>query len=306
MPHGTPQQPSRPEHSTALAQALAAAGKGLPVIPLSRTKLPAVRSPHRDEPPAHRRCRGQCGRLGHGVHDATTEPEVIRALFAAAPWATGYGIACGRRPHHLIGIDLDVKHGQDGITGFAELADDHGFTLPGTVTVLTPSGGQHRWFSGPADAHVPNSVGKLHPGIDVRGSGGYLVGPGSLTTAGRYLLDPNSPALPAAHVPPQLLQLLTPPKPHPPRTPSAAIGTSGKRATALVQFVLDSVPNGKHGTGRNDRLYWAACRAYETGGPDAANIAAALVQAAVHKGLPAAEARATVDSAARNTPRSNA
>lgn len=91
----------------ALAHALSVAERGLPVIPLSRSKLPALRSPHHDEQqPAL--CRGECGLPGHGVHDATTDPAAVRALFAAAPWATGYGIACGRPPHHLIGIDLDT------------------------------------------------------------------------------------------------------------------------------------------------------------------------------------------------------
>ena len=36
----------------ALAHALSAAERGLAVIPLSRTKLPALRSPHRDDPTA--------------------------------------------------------------------------------------------------------------------------------------------------------------------------------------------------------------------------------------------------------------
>lgn len=91
----------------ALAHALSAAEHGLPVIPLSATKLPALRSPHHDEDlPVT--CRGACGLPGHGVHDATTNPAAVRALFAAAPWATGYGIACGRAPHHLIGVDLDI------------------------------------------------------------------------------------------------------------------------------------------------------------------------------------------------------
>ncbi|MCC3777795.1 bifunctional DNA primase/polymerase [Streptomyces sp. UNOB3_S3] len=290
-------------HTAALKYALAAANKGLGVFPLSRTKLPAVRSPHRDEKAATRRCRGECGRIGHGVHDATTDPSAIRALFAAAPWASGYGIACGRPPHHLIGIDLDVKHDQDGITAFTDLADAHGFTIPDTVTVLTPSGGQHRWFSGPADVHMPNSVAKLAPGIDVRGTGGYLVGPGSLTTAGRYVLAPESPRLPAEPVPEQLQTLLIPAKPQSAAPSRCPAGTSGSRATALVRFVLDATPGGKEGAGRNDRLYWAACRAYETGGPDAHGIAAALVDAALHVGLPEAEARATVASAARNARR---
>jgi Bifunctional DNA primase/polymerase, N-terminal len=296
---------SQSDFTHALNSALAAAARGLHVFPLTRTKLPAIRSPHRGERPASR-CQGECGRIGHGVHDASTDPDAVRELFLAAPWTTGYGIACGRPPHHLIGVDLDVKNGQDGIAALGALAADHEFTVPATVTVTTPSGGLHLWFSGPADVAVPNSVGRpdgggLAPGVDVRGSGGYLVGPGSRTVSGRYLFESTAPGLPAAAIPSKLLELMTPPRPAPvsrPRRPSTVEATGGQ-AVSLVRFVLDSTPNGTAGTGRNDRLFWAARKAWETGGRDAQAIIDALVDAAVHVGLPEREAQATVASAAR-------
>ncbi|WP_225845556.1 bifunctional DNA primase/polymerase [Streptomyces sp. HPF1205] len=279
----------RPDHTRALHAALLTAARGLPVIPLSRTKLPAVRSPHRDEPRTTT-CRGECGLPGHGVHDATTDPARIRALFAVAPWATGYGVACGLDPYHLIGLDLDVKHGYDGVAALRLLAGTQGFALPPTVTVLTPSGGRHLWFTAPGP--VPNSVGRLGPGIDVRGAGGYVVGPGSRTVAGRYLLAPGSGHRTLAEAPAALLRLATPPPP--PRPPAAAAPRhpAEKRAAALVRFVLDS-----HEGERNGRLFWAACRAYDAGLGDA--LAPALVTAAVHTGLSEREAAATVASAGR-------
>ncbi|WP_234346621.1 bifunctional DNA primase/polymerase, partial [Streptomyces sp. NRRL B-11253] len=168
-------------HSTALTHALVAAGRGYAVIPLTRAKLPAVRSPHHADQ-ATAPCRGACGQLGHGIHDATADPLAVRRLFAAAPWATAYGIACGVPPYHLIGIDLDTKHGADGLTALRLLAEEHHVALPPTVTVRTPSGGHHLYFSGPPTPPVPNSAGRLAPGIDIRGTGGYLVGPGSHTS----------------------------------------------------------------------------------------------------------------------------
>jgi hypothetical protein len=280
----------RPDHVRALHAALLTAARGLPVIPLSRTKLPAVRSPHRDEPRATS-CHGECGLPGHGVHDATTDPARIRALFAVAPWATGYGVACGLAPYHLIGVDLDVKHGYDGVTALFGLAETQGFVLPQTVTVLTPSGGRHLWFTAPGP--VPNSVGRLGPGIDVRGTGGYVVGPGSRTVAGRYVLAPGTGPHTLAAAPPELLRLAAPPppRPHPPGA-SGPRHPAEKRAAALVRFVLDS----REGE-RNGRLFWAACRAYDAGLGDA--LAPALVTAAVHTGLSEREAAATVASAGR-------
>ncbi|MEU6877655.1 bifunctional DNA primase/polymerase [Streptomyces sp. NPDC046712] len=275
----------------ALAHALSAAERGLPVIPLSATKLPALRSPHRDDPHPVA-CHGECGRPGHGVHDATTDPAAVRALFAAAPWATGYGIACGRPPHHLIGVDLDVKHADapaDATAELRHLALQHLFTLPPTVTVLTPSGGRHLWLTGPPDVVVPNSASRLAPGIDIRGAGGYLVGPGSVTARGAYRLAPGSADLDPAPCPRTLLNLIAPPTP-PPRPHHDPAGP--RHGRGLIHFVLTA-----HEGQRNTRLFWAACRAYENGLGD--SLTDALTTAAIRTGLTEREARATILSAAR-------
>ncbi|WP_445524906.1 bifunctional DNA primase/polymerase [Streptomyces cyslabdanicus] len=279
----------------ALAHALSAAERGLAVIPLSRTKLPALRSPHRADPdpvgPSGPPCHGACGRFGHGVYDASTDPARIRELFAAAPWATGYGIACGLPPHHLIGVDLDTKTGTDASAALRELARRHLFTIPATVVVLTPSGGRHLWLSGPPGVAVPNSAGRLAPGIDIRGAGGYLVGPGSRTGHGAYTTAPGTAHLFPAPCPRALLRLLLP-RPRTDRRPAPR--SAGRHGEGLVQFVL-----GAHEGQRNTRLFWAACRAYENGiGP---LLVTPLVDAARHTGLTEHEARATIASAARLT-----
>ncbi|MFI2285940.1 bifunctional DNA primase/polymerase [Streptomyces niveus] len=301
-------------HTTtlALAYALSAADCGFPVIPLSPTKLPALRSPHRDESGTGgvHPCRGECGLPGHGVHDATTDPAGVRALFAAAPCATGYGIACGRAPHHLIGVDLDItptgrtRTGEsasasaeptpDSVAALQQLAFQHLFTLPETVVVLTPSGGRHIWLSGPAGVTVPNSAGRLAPGIDVRGAGGYLVGPGSVTARGAYRLAPGSAGLTPAPCPRALLRLLTPPERGRHAGPGGHRGGRPAQGHGLVQFVLAA-----HEGQRNTRLFWAACRAYEHGFGD--SLAETLVDAAVRTGLTEHEARATIASASRLT-----
>ncbi|MFF7752297.1 bifunctional DNA primase/polymerase [Streptomyces sp. NPDC007971] len=273
----------------ALAHALSAAERGLAVIPLSRTKLPALRSPHRDDPDPTP-CHGECGRFGHGVYDASTDPLRIRELFAAAPRATGYGIACGLPPYHLIGVDLDTKSGTDSCAALSELALRHLFTIPETVVVLTPSGGRHLWLTGPPDVIVPNSAGRLAPGIDIRGAGGYLVGPGSRTGRGEYTTAHGTAHLAPAACPPALLRLLLPP----PRATHPAPPPAGDHGRGLVHFVLCA-----HEGQRNTRLFWAACRAYENGlGPA---LLTPLVEAALHTGLTEREARATIASAARMT-----
>lgn len=276
----------------AYEQAHHAAARGLEVFPIGRTKLPAIRSPHRADPPGTPPCRGACGRRGHGVHDATTDPKRLDELFDAAPYATGYGIACGRGYEPLLGVDLDRKNGVDGVVSLAALAEQHGFTVPETTVIGTPSGGEHRWFTGPAGAPVRNSAGKLGAGIDVRGYGGYLVGPGSWTPKGIYRFVERHPA---AELPDALLALMLPP-PKVRMTPAYLPGQRrGAALVGLVKFVLEA-PEGQ----LNTRLYWSACRAYETG-LDADAISRALVAAAVSLGHPERAAERTVSSA-RNAP----
>ncbi|MHC3451254.1 bifunctional DNA primase/polymerase [Streptomyces prasinus] len=279
----------------ALDGALDAAGMlGFRVIPLSVRKLPAIRSPH----DKGHSCKGECGQLGHGIHDASSDPDRIRAMFDVARHATGYGIACGRAPHHLIGLDLDRKNGVDGVWELRKLAANHGIRVPRTVIIATPSGGFHAWWSGPADVKVPNRAGHLAPGVDVRGSGGYLVGPGSRSAAGLYTLASDPEEVVVQPIPEQLLALMTasstPPRP---ARPFAGRVTGGRTLVGLVRVVLEA-PQGQ----RNSRLYWAACKAFEhaeAGLFPADSAHDALTQAAAAIDLPDNEAAATIGSARR-------
>jgi hypothetical protein len=238
------------------------------------------------------------------VHDATSDLDAVARLFSQAPHATGYGIACGRGPEPLIGIDLDRKNGVDGVNELQRLARAHGFAVPHTVTVRTPSGGFHLWFTGPSGVKVPNSAGRLAPGIDVRGTAGYLVGPGSMTPAGVYALHPDLHEPTVYPIPAPLLRLILPPAPVRPVPARRAAGRLGHRMLGLVRTVLEAHPGE-----RNGRLFWAACKAFEaarTGQTDADAVERALVEAALAVGLDEREARATITSAQRTAGRGRA
>lgn len=239
-----------------LQTAHAAARHGFAVFPTGSKKWPAIRTAHPKGDPARGRCRGECGRLGHGVYDATADHDRLDELFTAAPWATGYGVACGVAPHYLIGLDLDRKNGDDGVAELEALADRLDFQVPVTFTVVTPSNGLHLWLSAPAEVTVANSVRKLAPGIDVRSAGGYLVGPDSWTASGRY--DAEAFGITVASIPAPLLELLLA-RPHqevPERRAGAVTGS------ARINGLLTTVLAAREGQ-RNSTLYWAACRAAE-------------------------------------------
>ncbi|QXE35888.1 bifunctional DNA primase/polymerase [Streptomyces sp. GMY02] len=299
--HRTTKPRRGPYWAPARTQALTMATLyGLAVIPLTRAKLPAIPAAHPDGNP----CTGQCGALGHGIHDASSEPVQVRRLFDAASWAAGYAIACGRAPHHLFGLDLDRKNGADGVAALHALARTHGFTVPQTVTVATQSGGLHLWLTAPAGTRVPNTAGALAPGIDTRGSGGYLVGPGSLGPRGRYRLTTSFSHTPIAPAPPAIMTLLNSrlaavQEGPGPTAPGGGSGRPESRLAGLVRVVLNCGPNDL-----NNRLYWAARTAFEADDIDPETATAHLLAAAVERGHPETPARRTIASAAKGAARS--
>ena len=112
------------------------------------------------------------------VDAASDDPVSIRAWwksFKSANLGVVAGFGSG-----LVVIDIDPRHGgNDSLDG---LQTKHG-KLPDTATVITGSGGQHIYFKHPG-GRVPNSAGAIGAGIDVRGDGGFVVGPGSVHACG--------------------------------------------------------------------------------------------------------------------------
>jgi hypothetical protein len=92
-----------------------------------------------------------------------------------------------------------------------------------TYTVMTGSGGRHLYYVAP-DFTVPNSAGKIAPGVDVRGDGGMVVAPPSVSAKGTYRPHPARRQTAAAM--PYWLAELVKPKPVPaPTTAPRPAGT---------------------------------------------------------------------------------
>lgn len=264
-----------------LRAALHAAARGWHVFPLAPgRKTPAVR---------------------HWETQATTNSGQISRWWRGG--RCNIGIAAG--PSRLVVVDLDRPNDledvpppewalpgiNDGSDVFALLCERAGQDYPAdTYTVRTRNGGTHLYFTAPDAARLGNTVKKHGWKVDTRAAGGYVVAAGSVVDGRRYETVRD---LPAAALPAWLTHLFTAPPAAPPRVPLPGAVT-GRRALGLVRTVLEAGEGG-----RNNRLYWAALRAYEQGGDSADSVASALVDAAVRTGLPEREARATVASAAR-------
>lgn len=148
--------------SSKLDHALALAQKGFRVFPLiPNGKTPALK----DWP-----------------DKATSDTKRITAWWSGRFSHSNIGIATGKG---LVVLDVDVKNGKKGAESYAGLEMLH--DIPNTFTVTTPTGGKHVYFS--AESEYRNSVSKLAKDIDIRGDGGFVVGPGTTVDGVDYVAD---------------------------------------------------------------------------------------------------------------------
>lgn len=114
----------------------------------------------------------------HGLKDATTDPARIREWWSQWPDAN-VAIATGPASKLLV-VDIDTDP-KKSINGFAsmETLQARGLSFPETMRIRTPRGGVHLYYEYDG-SDIGNSVGKIAPGIDIRGVGGYVLAPPSV------------------------------------------------------------------------------------------------------------------------------
>ncbi len=116
----------------------------------------------------------------NGLKDATRDPDTIRAWFDTDR-PLNLGIATGREAGLAV-LDVDERSG--GTESLRRLLASMETVPQNTITVETGNG-QHFYFRYPEGAALKNSAGKLGPGLDVRGEGGYVVAPPSVHANGK-------------------------------------------------------------------------------------------------------------------------
>lgn len=219
---------------------------------------------------------------GRGCLDATDDEEQIGAWARRYPRAN-IGINCGE-PSRILVIDLDPRNGSDeSIARFKAKKQ----LFPATVTARTANGGAHLYYA--FEPSLKNSKSVLAPGIDVKSTNGYVVAPPSVLDGGKRYSWVNSPLggdLP--RLPRWAFELL---KPKPQPIAKFDSKTAPKDVGPLVEFV----GRAKEGE-RNNALFWAACRAAESGQLGGAG-EAALVAAACAAGLDKPDIEKTIESA---------
>lgn len=292
-----------------LAAARWCARQGWPVHPLAPGRKTPAANCEDCRKPGHTAAGCLClssGRWCHGFHAATLDQRRINQWWGANP-QFGVGVACG--PAGLVVIDIDAHPaqppGRDRIlpgipisehvdltglaTGFhtiAVLAALRGAASPAddksTLRVRTPSGGLHVWYLAGENRRWQCSSGSsqgraLAWQVDVRAHGGYIIAPGTTTSAGTYtpVDDVRAPAL----LPPWLAQELErtghlpatnipAPRSVPPRAQQAVLAAGGGQAMgdqilAAVLAPVEACGQVPEGAGFSDALNRAA---YTLGG----------------------------------------
>ena len=210
----------------------------------------------------------------HGHHDATMDPDQIKAWWTRWPDAM-IGAAV---PDNCIVIDVDPRNGGDPESLVAIVGD-----LPPTLTVWSGrnDGGRHLYYQRPAGTLTSTS---LPQGIDLKVRG-YCRVPPSVHPATNL---PYWEERPVAEMPADLVELLTP-APHPGWSVPATVPTVGKLA-GLLRKVAEAPDRN-----RNKILFWAGCRVAEANYP--AEAWDALANAGRAAGLPDYEIRKAIRSA---------
>lgn len=217
--------------------ALSYAAAGIPVFPCRATDEPTNEfDPDTGELLT---LKAKTPLVSNGFKGATTRTRNISILWERNPGAM-VGIPTGEQIGAWV-LDVDVHKDDDGnvINGYEALAalEAKYEPLPPTATAKTAGGGEHRYFK-----HVPGvrNRGKLGAGLDVRGSGGYVIAPGSRTGDGReYIwLDYDGEGLPPlADAPEWLLQLVLPPAPT--QTSASTYSHTGGDNDAYVERAVE-------------------------------------------------------------------
>jgi hypothetical protein len=177
----------------------------------------------------------------------------------------GFGVRTGRTSGVFV-LDLDLKDGKNGYASLLALAqgnDTPADLIPNTTAVETPTGGIHLYFRLPPGVFVKNSRGLLGEGIDVRGEGGFVVGPGSPhKNGGTYrVFDEEAPlANPPAWLLSALASIEPPPKPVVTHRTIDPDSHEGERAIAWARRVLETAEPAIEGQDGSGRLFHVACR----------------------------------------------
>jgi hypothetical protein len=165
----------------------------------------------------------------NGVKAATIDADTIRRWWQQDP-RFNIGVATGKTSNIFV-VDID---GIDAEAELRKLEAEHG-PLPATVEAITARG-RHVYFRMPT-TDVRNSTGRIAAGVDVRGTGGFVICPPSIHPTGRRYEWSVDCANAIAEAPAWLLAKIAPPTGN--GTASATTTTPSSEWRELIKGVRE-------------------------------------------------------------------
>ncbi len=244
--------------------ALAYAQQGLHVFPLQ---------PH-----------GKTPITAHGLEDATVDAMTIETWWSRCPDAN-----VAIRTGDVLVVD------EDRLGALDELAAEAHETIPATRVARTANG-RHFYFRQPDDQRIRNTAGKLAPGIDTRGDGGYVVAPPSIHPSGAsYGWDSEADVV---TIPTWMSERLIRQQPERKPMPDINLFGTSPYGKAALEEEINGVAVAPEGT-RNDSLNRAAFALGQLvagGEVDQSDAWRSLEAAALASGLTISETNKTIHS----------
>jgi Protein of unknown function (DUF3987)/Bifunctional DNA primase/polymerase, N-terminal len=213
-----------------------AAKKGIPVFPCKMNKSPLTL---------------------RGFKDATTDPKDISQMWEMYRNVSCIGAPTGEASDLLV-IDVDVDDGKQGEESLAHLEEIYE-PLPTRRKVRTGGGGIQCYFRYPKGYGRIGNLTNLLPGIDVRGEGGYIILPPSVSHKGPYTWEEKGKR---GYAPEWLIDLIL--------TPPSKDGRDGGMDSFMGEDGTVVIPDGA----RDDTLFRLTCSLIGKGFPLPAIIAA--------------------------------
>jgi Bifunctional DNA primase/polymerase, N-terminal len=209
----------------------------------------------------------------------------VEEYWTQHPWAN-VGILTGDDSGTFV-LDIDPDNG--GFESYARMVEMFG-ELPITRRVQTGSGGWHDYYDCPPDFKITNSNKKLEDtiglGLDIRGNGGMVVAPPSVSGKGAYLTIRDVPQVAAS---PWFLDLVrSAPLPPMPVGPPVSSEIASKYAKSALEGELRAVRNSTKG-GQNNQLNESAFKLgtlVAVGALDHEMVRAELIRASIASGYP--------------------
>lgn len=182
-------------------------------------------------------------------------------------YAHGENVGIATGPSHILATDIDVKNGKRGDHTILDL-ELEGYELPQTLTANTPSGGRHLFYR--VDFPVKSGVDVLGVGLDIRSSGGFVVGVGSVVNVGedrglaKYTFA--EPTCPLADAPQWLIDKCSAPRE---RSTNPVVPLTGYAAEVAhakaARYLREEAPEAIEGAGGDATTYAVAARVRDFG-----------------------------------------